>query len=482
MKHHLIIIVCVAAVLGALLYAPLAADGAPYAKAVEKGTDKQTEKASAKATEKAEAETAEKAAAKTTEKTVEAPAKPKQVSVQSKKVKKATVTWEAVEGAEGYEIRYQLMEPKDKTSDKDSKAKASKTVPAETKTVTSGTKTTATLSNLLGNREYKVKIRSFQSESKKIYSDWSKAKTVTVKHDKWSDLQDKYAAKKKVKQLIFVKYKGNSKADLIVYGKVASSDASGSKGRAHSESAENSSGADGTKTESDTDADSGKDTSSGADSTKTESDTDTDTGKDTSSGADGAKTEADTDTDSGTDSNSSDDSRKKGAAASQTAASDDADAIASSVIWKKILSCDAYTGQNGIDKKKEGDRRTPTGDYNLTHAFGVNKDPGSKMNYIKLNKHLYWCGDKEHYNQMIDIRDHPHNCRGEHLIDYTKQYAYAMALDYNKKGTYKKGSAIFLHCTGYNPYTLGCVAVSQDNMKTILKKCGKNTKICIYEK
>ena len=404
MKHHLIIIVCVAAVLGALLYAPLAADGAPYAKAVEKGTDKQTEKASAKATEKAEAETAEKAAAKTTEKTVEAPAKPKLVSVQSKKVKKVTVTWEAVEGAEGYEIRYQLMEPKDETSDK--AAKASKAVPAEIKTVTSGTKTTATLSNLLGNREYKVKIRSFRSESKKIYSDWSKAKTVTVKHDKWSDLQDKYAAKKKVKQLIFVKYKGNSKADLIVYKKTAKEDAGSNEAG--------------------------------------------ETGKTDKTG--------------------------------KTDTSGETDAIASSVIWKKILSCDAYTGQNGIDKKKEGDRRTPTGDYNLTHAFGVNKDPGSKMDYIKLNKHLYWCGDKEHYNQLIDIRDYPHNCRGEHLINYTKQYAYAMAMDYNKKGTYQKGSAIFLHCIGYNPYTLGCVAVSQDNMKTILKNCGKNAKICIYKK
>lgn len=150
--------------------------------------------------------------------------------------------------------------------------------------------------------------------------------------------------------------------------------------------------------------------------------------------------------------------------------------------WYQKLHCKAYVGQNGINKKREGDRRTPTGTFSLEKPFGILKDPGSKMKYTKVNRYLYWCGDRKHYNRMVDVRKHPHRCNGEHLINYTRQYAYSMNIGYNKKGTYKKGSAIFLHCFGYNNYTLGCVAVSKANMKTLIRKCGKGTKICIYKK
>lgn len=216
--------------------------------------------------------------------------------------------------------------------------------------------------------------------------------------NKWKALKQKYAARKKVKQLILVKYKGGSEARLLLYEKVEP-----------------------------------------------------------------AAEETD-------DQNAAEDP--------VPAAEPDADQVK----WKKVMACKAYVGQNGINKEKEGDRKTPTGDYTLTCAFGVKKDPGSAMDYTKLNDYLYWCGDRDHYNQMIDIRKYPHSCRGEHLINYTRQYAYAMALNYNKKCVYGKGSAIFLHCFGYNSYTLGCIAVSEDNMKTILKTCEDKTRICIYPK
>lgn len=319
-----------------------------------------------------------------------APAKPKLKSVKSAKTKQLTVQWKTVKNADGYQIRYTSEDVVRIKTVKAKKAADGSSVAAQT----------ATLTRLWGGREYTVKVRSYrkvsedkdgpasdQTSSRKLTSSWSKAKTATVKRNKWSDLQDKYLPKDKVQQLIFVKYLGNSQATLLLYTKVTP------------------------------DADPSDSKSASADP-----------------------------------------------------------------YWKKVLSCDAYVGQNGIDKKKEGDRRTPTGSFTITHAFGVKKDPGSRMDYLKLKDHHYWCGDREHYNQLIDIRKDPHDCRGEHLISYTKQYAYAMALNYNKKCTYGKGSAIFLHCFGYNPYTLGCVAVSRENMKTILKTCGDNTKICIYTK
>ena len=150
--------------------------------------------------------------------------------------------------------------------------------------------------------------------------------------------------------------------------------------------------------------------------------------------------------------------------------------------WYQSLHCKAYVGQNGLGKVKEGDRRTPTGEFDLEQPFGILKDPGSKMKYTRVNKHLYWCGDRSHYNKMLDIRQYPHKCRGEHLINYKKQYAYAMNISYNSAGVYGKGSAIFLHCFGSSRYTLGCVAVSKANMKKIIRTCNAGTKICIYKK
>ena len=148
--------------------------------------------------------------------------------------------------------------------------------------------------------------------------------------------------------------------------------------------------------------------------------------------------------------------------------------------WKKILSCSGEVGKNGIDKQREGDKKTPTGIFNLTHGFGIKKNPGTKVPYVKVNNNLYWCGDQNYYNQLIDITEKPHHCTGEHLIDYTQCYAYGMFLDYNKECTLGKGSAIFLHCKGNSGYTAGCVAVSQENMIKILRSVEPGAKICIY--
>jgi L,D-peptidoglycan transpeptidase YkuD (ErfK/YbiS/YcfS/YnhG family) len=150
--------------------------------------------------------------------------------------------------------------------------------------------------------------------------------------------------------------------------------------------------------------------------------------------------------------------------------------------WKCILTCDGEVGKNGIDKVKEGDKRTPTGTFRLTSGFGIQANPGTSMPYVRVNQYLYWCGDSYMYNRLVDIRKHPHKCAGEHLIDYTQCYAYGMFLDYNSTNTPGKGSAIFLHCKGNSGYTAGCVAVSQQNMIEILRQVTDGARICIYHK
>ncbi|MDD4372216.1 MAG: L,D-transpeptidase family protein [Anaerostipes sp.] len=149
--------------------------------------------------------------------------------------------------------------------------------------------------------------------------------------------------------------------------------------------------------------------------------------------------------------------------------------------WKRTLKCTAYVGKKGIGKKKTGDMKTPVGVYNFTKAFGIKKNPGSKMKYTKLKNSHYWCADRKYYNRFVNVKKH--KCNGEHLIKIKPQYNYCLSLNYNPKNKYGKGSAIFLHCTkkGRN-YTAGCIAISEKNMKKVMNKVDKNAKICIYKK
>ena len=109
-------------------------------------------------------------------------------------------------------------------------------------------------------------------------------------------------------------------------------------------------------------------------------------------------------------------------------------------MWHEELSCAAYLGKNGLGKQKEGDVKTPDGDYGFTMAFGIKENPGSKIPYTKVSDTLYCCRDKEYYNQIVDVSKIDHECTdaSEHLISYKPQYNYALFIDYNKECEYKK--------------------------------------------
>lgn len=148
--------------------------------------------------------------------------------------------------------------------------------------------------------------------------------------------------------------------------------------------------------------------------------------------------------------------------------------------WDCILSCPGHVGKEGIGKVREGDQKTPIGVYNLPGAFGIKDNPGTAMDYVKVTPFHYLCGDEHYYNQLIDIREKPHDCQGEHLIDFVPHYNYGMFTDHNKECVYGMGSAIFFHCFGLKPYTGGCVAVSEKDMIKILQNTEPGAKLCIY--
>ena len=151
--------------------------------------------------------------------------------------------------------------------------------------------------------------------------------------------------------------------------------------------------------------------------------------------------------------------------------------------WQQLYQCAAYVGEKGMGKTVAGDKKTPTGVYNLTTPFGILDDPGAIMPYTKVTEYHYWCGDSssKYYNQLVDERtaDRKHTSADEYLINYKGVYNYCMFIDYNAQGTPGKGSCIFLHCTGSKKSTAGCVAIPQASMKMVLKWAKPGVKIVI---
>jgi L,D-peptidoglycan transpeptidase YkuD (ErfK/YbiS/YcfS/YnhG family) len=148
--------------------------------------------------------------------------------------------------------------------------------------------------------------------------------------------------------------------------------------------------------------------------------------------------------------------------------------------WTITLQCDAYVGKNGVKAdKKEGDGATPSGDFGVLTAFGIKANPGTQLDWIDVTDSL-WCPDSNvpDYNKIADA-SRGGTAEGEHLIEYSPQYNYAMFLDYNKECNPENGSAIFFHCIGPKTYTGGCVAVSEENMKYILQVFGKDDRVII---
>lgn len=146
-----------------------------------------------------------------------------------------------------------------------------------------------------------------------------------------------------------------------------------------------------------------------------------------------------------------------------------------------ILQEQAVIGRNSMtDKKQEGDNKTPVGVYAIERAFGLSKNPGTLLPYVQLSENDVWVDDihSRYYNKWAkkNFADKDWNS-AEDLSSEKVAYQYAMIIEYNTHPVeYKKGSAIFLHCKKADN-TSGCLAVSEDTMKKILKI--SNSKIVI---
>jgi len=141
---------------------------------------------------------------------------------------------------------------------------------------------------------------------------------------------------------------------------------------------------------------------------------------------------------------------------------------------------DAYVGKFGIDKTKEGDAKVPTGDFGILTAFGIRDNPGTALDYIDITPDIYACDeDGEYYNKIVDTKATGHECTGEDMYRFSPEYNYGIATDYNKDCVAGAGSAIFIHCKGEKAFTGGCVAISEDNMRTVLVTADEGMRVVI---
>ena len=160
-------------------------------------------------------------------------------------------------------------------------------------------------------------------------------------------------------------------------------------------------------------------------------------------------------------------------------------------INKKFLTYDKYKvkcalGKRGIGKKKkEGDKITPKGRYNikfLLYRKDRIKKIKTKLKKIIIKKNLGWCDDpsSKNYNKLIYL---PAENSYEKLYKSDNSYDIVLVLNYNmspiKNG---KGSAIFIHVAKRNyKKTLGCIAISKIALLKIISEIKKNTIVEILD-
>ena len=140
-------------------------------------------------------------------------------------------------------------------------------------------------------------------------------------------------------------------------------------------------------------------------------------------------------------------------------------------------------GKNGLSfNKKEGDKKTPKGIFNLGHLyFRADKIKKIKTNLklIKINKNMGWCNDhkSKNYNKLIIT-----NLKEKHEKLYRKDYKYDLFIPilYNFKNPIpNNGSCIFLHLTNNYYPTAGCIALKKKDFIILAKLINPQTKIQI---
>lgn len=128
-------------------------------------------------------------------------------------------------------------------------------------------------------------------------------------------------------------------------------------------------------------------------------------------------------------------------------------------------------------KKKEGDGRSPAGVFKLFSAFGFEPEENVswiKLPYLQITSNIECVDDANspNYNMIVDkSKEDTINWKSSEKMRKINQYKYGIFVDYNTKPVKPgNGSCIFIHIWGGpNISTSGCTALSENNLKNLLK-------------
>lgn len=149
--------------------------------------------------------------------------------------------------------------------------------------------------------------------------------------------------------------------------------------------------------------------------------------------------------------------------------------------WWLLYRGSAYIGRNGLGKTREGDAKTPVGEFKPVAAFGILPNPGCSLQYIDVVPGTVACDvEGPYYNRIVGPGDYDSEPAGEQMWTMSPKYDYGMQIDFNPDNIYPLGSAIFVHCKSENHFTGGCVALDKRLMQQILKSADAGLRICIH--
>lgn len=149
------------------------------------------------------------------------------------------------------------------------------------------------------------------------------------------------------------------------------------------------------------------------------------------------------------------------------------------------FSVPAVNGLNGISAdKREGDKKTPSGFYHFTEAFGNLPDPGSVLPYHQLVPGDVWVDDSasRYYNRRVNQYETEKDWSSAERLWLAKGfYDYVLNIGYNMEGTPGKGSAIFLHCPKEvnGDWSYGCISLDRDRVVELIRTVDSRTGILI---
>lgn len=150
-------------------------------------------------------------------------------------------------------------------------------------------------------------------------------------------------------------------------------------------------------------------------------------------------------------------------------------------VWRKTLpDAPATIGRSGLaapGEKREGDGKSPSGEFPLGFAFGraANAPDGVSIPYRQATENDYWIDEPKspNYNTWVNGEKPSVSCERLRLGDgpTERYYDWAVVVEYNFAPIVPgDGSAIFLHIwRGPTIPTSGCVALSPENVLKILR-------------